>query len=215
MIGEKVGHIKATMAKHLATVMDAQRDIRLEGTIPRSGNAYTLPLVLDFYSTNATDEQARNVAANLQSRLRGDHHFRLAQQYRAASSSAAKAKSAAPTVVKKKLDWNSQQKALDDMFDNTLKEQYKNLPNVAMSSCFQSITLLDYQIQGIKWLLKKETEATPAPFYKKVKEKKQTMYLCEITQSSQAQPPKPICGSVSILTVLFNLLYSLHSFYKS
>ena len=53
-----------------------------------TGNAYTLPLVLDFYSTNATDEQARNVAANLQSRLRGDHHFRLAQQYRAASSSA-------------------------------------------------------------------------------------------------------------------------------
>ena len=107
MIGEKVGHIKATMAKHLATVMDAQRDVRLEGTIPRAGNAYTLPLVLDFYSTNATDEHARNVAATLQSRLRGDHHFRLAQQYRAASSSAAKAKSAAPTVVKKKLDWKS------------------------------------------------------------------------------------------------------------
>ena len=214
MIGEKVGHIKATMAKHLATVMDAQRDVRLEGTIPRAGNAYTLPLVLDFYSTNATDEHARNVAATLQSRLRGDHHFRLAQQYRAASSSAAKSKSAAPTVVKKKLDWNSQQKALDDMFDNTLKEQYTNLPNVAMSSCLQSITLLDYQIQGIKWLLKKETEATPPPFYKKVKEKKQTMYLCEITQSSQSQPPKPICGSVSMYDSL-NTLYSPHSFYKS
>jgi hypothetical protein len=39
--GEKVGHIKATMAKHLATVMDRQRVIRIQGTIPREGNEYT------------------------------------------------------------------------------------------------------------------------------------------------------------------------------
>lgn len=98
-------------------------------------------------------------------------------------------------VVKKKLDWNAQQAALDQMFDNTLKEQYKNLPKVAMPIVLQNITLMDYQIQGIKWLVKKEKGARP-PFYKKVKEKKQTMYLCEITQSSQLQPPKPIKASI-------------------
>jgi len=98
--------------------------------------------------------------------------------------------------VTKKLDWNSQQAALDKMFDKNLKEQYKNLPNIAMPNCLIGIALMDYQIQGIKWLVKKETDATPAPFYKKVREKRQTMYLCEITQSSQSVPPKPIRGSI-------------------
>jgi len=188
---------RATMARHLATVMDEEGDVRLEGTIPRQGNQWTLPLTLDFYSTNTTEEQARTSAANVQNRLRGDRNFSLSQQYRTAARG--KAKTATPKVTTKKLDWASQQKALDNMFDNTLKEQYKNLPNVEMSSCLTNITLLDYQIQGIKWLLKKETEATAAPFYKKVKENKQNMYLCEITQSSQVDPPKPIRGSASLI----------------
>lgn len=40
--GEKVGHIKGTMAQNLAPVMDSQGGVRLEGTIPRKGNAYTV-----------------------------------------------------------------------------------------------------------------------------------------------------------------------------
>ncbi len=39
--GEKVGHVKATMAMHLAGVMDGLGHVRVEGTIPRSGNAFT------------------------------------------------------------------------------------------------------------------------------------------------------------------------------
>ena len=171
------------MASKLAPVMDNQRDIRLEGTIPREGNAYTLPLTLEFYITNAADEQARTAAANLSNLMRGDSRFNLSPEYRAAAKG--KAKTSGPTVVTRKLDWNAQQDALDKMFDQSLNEQLKNLPKVAMPSCLRGITLLDYQIEGIKWLLKKETDATAAPFYKKVKEKKQTMYLCEITQSSQ------------------------------
>mmetsp|Transcript_45123 Transcript_45123/g.94645 ORF Transcript_45123/g.94645 Transcript_45123/m.94645 type:complete len:876 (+) Transcript_45123:187-2814(+) len=196
--GEKVGHIKATMAMHLAPIMDrsSQLGLRFDGTIPRKGNAYTLPLVLDFYSTNPSDEQARTTALNLQRHLRSDYQFRLTPEFSASTST----KSAVPTpsvsVVKRKLDWNAQQAALDKMFDKHLKEQTKNLPKIAMPSCLVGITLMDYQIQGIKWLVKKETNATPAPFYKKVKEKGQTMHLCEITQSSQVQPPRPIRGSI-------------------
>jgi len=200
------------MARHLATVMDEQgEDVRLEGTIPREGNQWTLPLTLEFYSTGTTEEQARTVAANVQNRLRGDRNFSLSHQYRPATAARGKAKTATPKVTTKKLDWASQQKALDNMFDNTLKEQYKNLPNVEMSSCLTNITLLDYQIQGIKWLLKKETEATAAPFYKKVKENKQNMYLCEITQSSQVEPPKPIRGSVSLY--LFNGAHDMYTIF--
>ena len=82
------------------------------------------------------------------------------------------------------------------MFDKQLEEQYNNLPKLSMPSCFTGITLLDYQVQGIKWLVKKEINASPAPFYKKVKENKQQMYLCEITNSSQSHPPAPIRGSI-------------------
>jgi len=196
--GEKVGHVKGTMAKILAPVMDmsSHLGVRFDATIPRSGNAYTLPLVLDFYSTNPSEEQARTTAQNLKSQLRGDYQFRLTPEFSGAASPKSSKPTPSVTVVKKKLDWNSQQAALDSMFDKHLKEQYKDLPDIAMPSCLTGITLMDYQIQGIKWLVKKETGATPAPFYKKVKEKRQTMYLCEITQSSQAEPPKPIRGSI-------------------
>jgi hypothetical protein len=55
------------------------------------------------------------------------------------------------------------------MFDQTLQEQYKNLPDIPMSRCFQNISLMDYQVLGIKWLVKRETQPAPAPFYKKVR----------------------------------------------
>lgn len=96
----------------------------------------------------------------------------------------------------KKLDWNAQQAALDKMFDKTLKSQYKDLPNIEMPSCLQGITLMEYQVKGIKWLVKRETDGAPAPFYKQVKEKGSVMHLCTITQSSQREPPKPIRGSI-------------------
>mmetsp|Transcript_21448 Transcript_21448/g.46616 ORF Transcript_21448/g.46616 Transcript_21448/m.46616 type:complete len:533 (+) Transcript_21448:120-1718(+) len=196
--GEKVGHVKGTTAQTLAPIMDrsASLGVRLEGTIPRSGNAYELPLALDFYSTNASEERARIAAQNLCRLLKRDYQFRLTPIFGAAVSAKAARPAPTVTVVTKKLDWNSQQAALDKMFDKNLKEQYKNLPNIAMPNCLIGIALMDYQIQGIKWLVKKETDATPAPFYKKVREKRQTMYLCEITQSSQSVPPKPIRGSI-------------------
>lgn len=96
----------------------------------------------------------------------------------------------------KKLDWNAQQAALDKLFDVALKKQYENLPNIAMPDCLRNITLMEHQIKGIKWLVKRETAASPPPFYKSVREKGNAMYLCEITQSSQPQPPTPIRGSI-------------------
>lgn len=46
--GDKVGHIKATMATNLAPIMDSssQQGVRLEGTIPRRGNAYTVSVLM-------------------------------------------------------------------------------------------------------------------------------------------------------------------------
>lgn len=143
----------------------------------------------------STEGQARISAQALGNALRGDCNFRLNPDFGAPASLSSPP---APTVsvVKKRLDWNAQQAALDELFDNTLKEQYKNLPDIAMPDCFQNISLMDHQIKGIKWLVKREMDARPPPFYKKVRERGTTMYLCEITQSSQSQSPKPIRGSI-------------------
>ena len=89
---EKVGHVKATMAKSLAAIMD-NGNARLEGTIPRAGNAYTLPLLLDFYSNNAIpDEAAATAAENLKAELkrRGDSHFTLSPEFAPVSSKSSK-----------------------------------------------------------------------------------------------------------------------------
>jgi len=196
--GEKVGHVKGTMAKSLASIMD-NGNARLEGTIPRAGNAYTLPLILDFYSNNAISGAAGAAAAaaeNLKAELRrrGDYQFRVSSEFSPTPKSAKK--SATVEVVRKKMDWNSQQAALDKMFDKQLEELYKDLPDIAMPSCLVGITLMPYQVKGIKWLVKKETNASPAPFYKEVREKGKTMHLCEITNSSQDVPPQPVHGSI-------------------
>jgi SWI/SNF-related matrix-associated actin-dependent regulator of chromatin subfamily A3 len=197
--GQKVGHIKATMAKALAAIMD-NGNARLEGTIPRAGNAYTLPLLLDFYSNNAiSDEEgaAATAANNLKAELkrRGDYIFRLSREFGGSPPSSSK-KTASVEVVRQKMDWKTQQAALDNMFDKQLLEQYKDLPDIAMPSSLVGITLMEYQVQGIKWLIKREMDSTPAPFYKEVREKGKTMHLCEITNSSQESPPSPIKGSI-------------------
>ncbi|KAL7498338.1 hypothetical protein ACHAWT_009386 [Skeletonema menzelii] len=198
LAGEKVGHIKATMAKSLAAIMD-NGNARLEGTIPRKGNTYNLPLVLDFYSNNAISGEAGAAAAaaeNLRAELRrrGDYNFGLSSELGGPPKSAKK--SATVEVVRKKMDWNHQQAALDKMFDKQLKDQYKDLPDITMPNCLVGITLMPYQVQGIKWLIKKENNSSPAPFYKKVKEKGKTMHLCEITNSSQVTLPLPVRGSI-------------------
>jgi SWI/SNF-related matrix-associated actin-dependent regulator of chromatin subfamily A3 len=191
------------MAKHLAAVMDSHPGVRIEGTIPRGGNSFNLPLLLEFYIADATEERARMEAINLSSKLRGDNSFRLTPEYGGSGdTAAAKASSSSKSitvvnVMTKKLDWGAQQAALDKMFDVALKEQYTNLPNITMPTCLSdNITLFDYQIKGVQWLVKRETEATPAPFYTKVNENGRSMYLCEITKSSQATPPTPIRGSI-------------------
>jgi SNF2 family DNA or RNA helicase len=199
MHNEKVGHIKATMAKNLAPIMDDARGlrVRLDGVIPRSGNAYTLPISIEFYSIASTPDLARKAAIVLGNKMKRDYQFHLAREFGGDGVSENQvAQSSKPIVVHKKLDWNAQQKALDEMFDKQLEDQYKNLPDILMPACLTNITLFDYQIQGIKWLVKKETSPSPAPFYKQVVEKGKQVYLCDITNASQQNSPKGIKGSL-------------------
>lgn len=66
-----------------------------------------------------------------------------------------------------------------------------------MPSAFKSkLKLFDYQVQGIRFLVEKERNPPRAPFFRQVKEKGKTMHLCEITRSSQVNPPSRIKGTI-------------------
>jgi len=198
--GNKVGHLKGTSARFLAPVLDAHPHLKVEGSICGRGNKFTLPLLLEYYAVAPVADLAQTstrLSGALAKALRMDHHFRLLSDVGGRTTSGGSATEVpAPVVSTRKLDWNQQQKALDEMFDAQLENQYKELPNVEMPAVFRGVDLFDHQIKGIKWMLKKETEANMPPFYKEVKEGGRKMYLCEITQCSQSQPPDAIRGSI-------------------
>mmetsp|Transcript_11266 Transcript_11266/g.27119 ORF Transcript_11266/g.27119 Transcript_11266/m.27119 type:complete len:965 (-) Transcript_11266:92-2986(-) len=196
---EKIGHIKGTQCCHLAPLMDQYGErLKIEGTIPRRGTVWNLPVALEFYSTS--QELAQELSQALKQKLK---YTKIRMEPNFGGSVAANRTAAVVTptteavIQTQKVDWNQQQQQLDDMFEKQLELQLQNLPNVEMPSAFKSkLKLFDYQIQGIRFLVEKERNPTPAPFFRRVQEQGKTMHLCEITQSSQVKPPSPIKGSI-------------------
>ena len=89
--GEKVGHVKGTSAQLLAPIMDSRSlNVRIDASIPRKGNKFTMPLLLEFYSeisrtTNMDDDGLREasarVAAALANALKRDYIFKLSHLF--------------------------------------------------------------------------------------------------------------------------------------
>lgn len=205
---EKVGHVKATQASMLARLMDdaALNHLKLEASIPRRGNKFQLPLQVSFYgvspTTEGSQEMALNLASTLQSALRGDYRFRVSSSfdpsYQGGSAVASPAAVPVPSVVhNKKLDWDAQAKELDEIFDKQCEMQTKNLTNIPMPTQFNSnLKLFDYQETGIRWLVHQEVYAKEVPFFERVNEGGRQMWLCKLTNSSQAEEPKIVRGGI-------------------
>jgi len=128
-----------------------------------------LPLLLEYYAIippSTSDDNSALVASlakALSKALKRDTNFGIVSEFR---SNASTTSATNPVVVKTRiLDWNQQQKALDDIFDAPLEKQYKDLPNVEMPAVFKDVHLFDYQIKGINCMLKQETEKNIPPFY--------------------------------------------------
>ncbi len=184
--GEKVGHVKGTSAQLLAPVMDSRSlHVRIDASIPRKGNKFTMPLLLQFYSevrtTNENENDVREASAKvaevLAHALKRDYIFTLSHEFGGQSfvqnaGTSGSYASPAVTVEKKKMDWQQQEKELDKMFDKQLQDQMKHLPKIDMPNhLLKGIQLFDYQVQGIKWLVKQEAhDDTSRPFYKQVRE---------------------------------------------
>lgn len=183
--GIKVGHIKATAAVALAPIMDTLEKVKMDGTIPSAGNAWTLPLKIEMFEENA-DDQARIDAI-----FRRFHHpWTLNRNLNQPHLQAPVVE-----VVKKTMDWKRAQQSLDDMFEKISHEQLTNLPDLVFPASLTA-NLMDHQKEGIRWLYQRENDTKEAPFYKKVKEKGKTVWLSEITNSSQPEAPAPVKGSI-------------------
>lgn len=206
---EKVGHIKATLAKSLASLMDTFKvhlptsTIHMDGIIQAEGNQYTLPLEIEFFS---------KTLCGLSDFVRVNDLFRSCRQdwnpnpvYAAAIGQ----KSDGPIeVVQQTMKWETAQENLDQMFDQLVQDQLLNLPNIELPPSLTT-PLLDHQVEGIRWMYHKEKMAIAKnipgddggtanfiPFYKQVQEKGRTVWFCEITNATQAMPPVPIKGSI-------------------
>eukprot|EP00978_Attheya_sp_CCMP212_P013372 scaffold33647_cov49-Attheya_sp.AAC.2 len=198
MNDQKVGHIKKEQAAALAPLMDSSlqsRTLQIDGTIPYKGNAYTIPVRIDFRAPGA------DIDASLLLRLTNKfkaHRIPFSRdQQQESTDSRSSAASATPTVQKKTLDWRTQQKDLDDMFETQTKEQLANLPEIQMPSQFCNMELFPHQTIGIRWLVHRETATNiPVPFYKQTKEKGKQVWLSEITHCSQTLAPKHVKGSL-------------------
>jgi SWI/SNF-related matrix-associated actin-dependent regulator of chromatin subfamily A3 len=201
--GEKVGHIKKEQAAIIAKLMDnANLRLQLEAVIPRPGTPYTMPVKLEFYAVSpamAAPQVSQALASQLEGAFRRRHNFQLAQGMKDQTTEAdddSAIATAPPIVQKETLNWQTQAQELDKMFDKQTAQQLQNLPEMEMPSQFHDVTLFEYQELGIRWLIHQEASNRTAPFYKKVVEKGKTVWLCEITRSSQPQAPVPIRGGI-------------------
>lgn len=83
---------------------------------------------------------------------------------------------------------------LDDMFDKQ-KALLDTIPTVPTPS--QVITkLLPHQIKGLSWMVHRETAEHKQPFWTEAVEKGQTVWLSEITNSSQQNKPTGVSGGL-------------------
>lgn len=190
-----MGHIKREQALLLSNIMDLyrqHRNITIDGTIPSSGNSFNMPLNIDFYGTDLS--MVEHITAMFQQSRIPFVHSR--PQVTGGSTQEVIVLDS-PVVQKRNVDWKTQQKDLDDMFEEQCQLQLQGLPHVPTPPQLK-ITLLNHQISGLQWMVRNETQPPSVPFYKQVEEQGKIVWLSEITNSSQLAPPKPIRGGILV-----------------
>jgi len=206
--GIKVGHIKKTVAKALAPVMDRlMPGIQVDATIPRHGTHWELPITLEFFGASAADLEAVNDIFQRNRQHWERNRELMATTTTTSSESSSTKKEPAVQVQAKKMDWQSAQQNLDAMFEKVSQEQLKNLPQIPAPAALTA-QLLDHQLDGIRWLYQRETGDMPVPFYKQIQEKGRQVWFSEITNSSQNQAPNPVKGSILADGTYLQLLLS-------
>jgi hypothetical protein len=243
-----VGHIKAVIASTLAPIMDQliryettssnsndTATIYMDGIIALKGaNSYSLPLLLNFYSHSRKkylsdfDELHQAMQSTRGFSWKPDKRLLIELRNNERGNDDEQGIGNPIEITNQTVRWESAQENLDQMFDQLVQDQLTNLPSITIPNTIVT-SLLDHQIEGIRWLYHHETmydqqqeqsnstatttktiTPTPTPivpFYKQIQERGRTMWLSEITNATQPDPPKRIGGS--ILYVPFYVLILL------
>ena len=181
--GQKVGHIQRELAAALAPIVD-QNIAKLDGTIPSRGNRWKIPICIEFRVP--TQNNKTHLDAVLQQHgltLRTTNVPEALQQ---------------PTIQTVRVDWKKLQKQqMDKVFDEQSNERFANLPEMPALPWQQGTDLLSHQKVGIRWMVHRETASdVSVPFFRRAREGKREVWLCDITHSSQPDPPTPVRGGI-------------------
>jgi len=96
------------------------------------------------------------------------------------------------------VDWKKENKEMDKMFESQAAQQLKDLQPFVMPEGFQKhITFFDHQKDGLRWLVKQETNAPPNPFVRvrRLKDGKIALYD-RLTRGRLTQAHAPVKGSI-------------------
>ena len=191
--------------------------IHMDGTIAfRGATSYSLPLQLDFYSQSKSNYLSDLVQLN--NALTKVNEWKpdkaLMTQLRSSSLKSDAVDDSIfndVEVTNQKLHWEDAQQNLDVMFDQLVNDQLNNLPAIFIPASIIT-PLLEHQVDGIRWLYhhevcmneqqqqqqqqKSKASTLSIPFYKQIQERGKNVWLSEITNATQTEPPKPVGGSI-------------------
>ncbi|CAB9507222.1 regulator of chromatin subfamily A member 3-like 1 [Seminavis robusta] len=198
MAGDKVGHLKRQQAAILAPWMDraGEHALSVEGTIPHQGNSFNMPVTVELI-THAPEKELAAHAQQLEQQLKKSvgRKFQYRSALRTAGNNSTKAATGPTVESQEMMNWAARQaEELDQLFEQQSAQQLANLPAVSTPSQLQT-TLLEYQQTGLGWLVRQDTQPK-LPFYEKRKEQGRQVWHCSISNSSQAEEPKPFRGGM-------------------
>jgi SWI/SNF-related matrix-associated actin-dependent regulator of chromatin subfamily A3 len=197
----QVGHIQKEVAAVLAPLMDDRRGLAtIEATIPRPSGTWTQDLDLEIYTTAADRAAVNEILLR-----RREHAFRLVPGPGApptpvaAAAAYAAVPAAAQIVSKKNMSAKPKsQHAVEQLMDQLQAKQWPefSLATLGAASALILSNLYPHQLQGLSFLVHRETDEGLPPFWTEINERGSRVFFNSITSSSRAQRPAPVRGGV-------------------
>lgn len=220
-MGKKpIEYIDAKTSPLLSKVMDKfPTTLSIDGKIALQGaTLYSVPLNLTLYTHHNSASDVVHMIKILKELPGWKLHEMMIIMLTSTSGSTTRGSKRIPMnfdniddVTNQVVRWEDTHKKLDAIFDQLADDQLKNLPPIPIPSTLIT-PLLDHQLDGIRWLHKNEmnidsrlqqkhqksskTAAMSTPFYQQIQKGSETLWLSEITQKTQKDPPEPIRGSL-------------------
>ena len=95
------------------------------------------------------------------------------------------------------VDWKKENKEMDKIFESQAAKQLKDLQPFVMPKGFQKkITFFDHQKDGLRWLIKQETNAPLNPFVRERQIKEGRAFYDRLTRGRLTQAHAPVKGSI-------------------